>query len=107
MSSGGIKIQLEQVEEALRPLMPVRFALTSVPHPKFGEALVLLHEGDALPQEVVARMQALLPKYQQPKYIFAVDAIPQTGTGKISRAACRELARCSWSLEVFKKDSLR
>lgn len=107
VSSGGIKIQLEQVEEALRPLMPVRFALTSVPHPKFGEALVLLHEGDALPQEVVARMQALLPKYQQPKYIFAVDAIPLTGTGKISRAACRELARCSWSLEVFKKDSLR
>ena len=29
VSSGGIKIQLEQVEEALRPLMPVRFALTS------------------------------------------------------------------------------
>lgn len=94
INSGGIKIQIEAVEKVLRPLISANFALTAVPHPKFGEALVLLVEGadeddgNRL-RETIGRH---LPPYHVPKHILAVDRIPQTGTGKISRAECRRLA---------------
>lgn len=93
INSGGIKIQIESVENELRPLISVNFALTSVPHPKFGEAAVLLVEG---PETLAASLRETigrkLPKYRQPKYILAVDRIPHTGNSKISRAECRRLA---------------
>jgi len=37
-------------------------------------------------------MAKLLSPYQMPKKIIVVDAIPQTGSGKISRARVKELA---------------
>lgn len=94
INSGGIKIQIESVEKALRPLISANFALTAVPHPKFGEALVLLVEGAGEDEDdrLRERMERHLPPYHVPKHILAVDRIPLTGTGKISRAECRRLA---------------
>ena len=89
INSGGIKIQTESVEEALHSIITCNFAITSVPHPKFGEAIVLLMEKN---EEDEPQIKEQLPKYQQPKYIWQIDAIPFTGSGKIDRAACRELA---------------
>jgi acyl-coenzyme A synthetase/AMP-(fatty) acid ligase len=37
-------------------------------------------------------MAKLLSPYQMPKKIILVDAIPQTGSGKISRTKVKELA---------------
>ena len=87
INSGGIKIQAESVEEALRPIISTSFAITSVPDPKFGEAIVLLITDASLPP-----MPEDLPKYQHPKHTLTVDAIPLTGSGKIDRVACRKLA---------------
>lgn len=92
VNSGGIKIQIEEVEEALRLVIPATFALTSVPHPALGEALVLLVEKDIDPDRLAAPIASLLPKYRRPKYIRQVDAIPLTGSGKTDRKACRSLA---------------
>lgn len=123
INSGGVKVQIERVEEVLRPMIQTNFVLTSVPDPKFGEAIIMLIEkkragNDLLPYEggdcSLMREEAVplcgrrvlpyadggcsltgidtLPKYQRPKYVFEVDAIPLTGSGKIDRAACRKLA---------------
>lgn len=92
INSGGIKIQIEEVEEALRSIISVTFAITAVPHPKFGEAIVLLIESESLKSEIQTQMEYLLPKYQQPKFIRTVSHIPLTGSGKTDRKACRELA---------------
>lgn len=92
VNSGGIKIQIEEVEEALRPAIPVAFALTAVPHPALGEALVLLVEKGIDADGLAAPVASLLPKYRRPKYIRQVDAIPLTGSGKTDRKACRSLA---------------
>lgn len=124
INSGGVKIQTESVEEALRSIISTTFAITSVPHPKFGEAIVLLIEKEALREEETfpsgkasqavpdrdnlsdplsirckSRKESLeadiartLEKYRRPKYIVEVDAVPQTGSGKINRAECRKLA---------------
>lgn len=92
INSGGIKIQIEEVEEALRSIISVTFAITAVPHPKFGEAIVLLVEGATGIKAWEEQISSLLPKYQQPKYICEVAAIPLTGSGKTDRKACKTLA---------------
>lgn len=92
INSGGIKICPEQVEEVISGILKRRFVLTSVPDLKFGEITVLMVEGnDAVPDDVIANMKKLLPKYHFPKHIIYVDAVPLAGNGKIARQACREL----------------
>ncbi|RHO70558.1 O-succinylbenzoic acid--CoA ligase [Parabacteroides sp. AF48-14] len=92
INSGGIKIQIESVEEALRPVISTNFAITSVPDPKFGEAVVLLVEETEPARKFLADTLETIPKYQRPKHVLQVETIPLTGSGKIDRAACRKLA---------------
>ena len=90
INSGGVKIQAEEVEEALRSVIAGNFAITSVPHPKFGEAVVLLiSQNQTISPD---QINILLPAFQRPKYIFKTEMIPLTPTGKIDRKACRKLA---------------
>ena len=42
INSGGIKIQIEEVEERLRPYLDLPYAITAAPDPRLGEAVVLL-----------------------------------------------------------------
>jgi acyl-CoA synthetase (AMP-forming)/AMP-acid ligase II len=90
INSGGIKIQAEEIEEKLRSVITGNFTVTSVPHPKFGEAVVLLisQEQTISPEHI----NVLLPAFQRPKYILKTETVPLTPTGKIDRKACRELA---------------
>lgn len=92
INTGGIKVQIECVEEILRSIISVTFAITAIPHPGLGEAIVLLVENMANPEDLSVKIASLLPKYQQPKYIRTVEAIPLTGSGKTDRKACRLLA---------------
>jgi o-succinylbenzoate synthase len=93
INSGGIKLQIESLEEKLRPLIPVPFAITSVPDPKLGEALVLLIEKGARTDKLEEKLSSVLSKYERPRVIFEVNSIPLAGNGKINRSACRELTR--------------
>lgn len=94
--SGGIKMQIESMEKLLRSNISFNFAITAVPDPKFGEAVVLLVESAGkeidLSESTQQQWFANLPKYQHPKHVIVVEAIPMTGTGKIDRASCRQLA---------------
>lgn len=104
INSGGIKIQTEVVEEALHPVISVKFAITSVQHPKFGEAIVLLiedKEKKVEPAGLQSRIDNVLPKYQRPKYIIEVETLPLTGSGKIDRKACRALAQSRMELNII------
>ncbi len=92
INTGGIKVQIESIEETLRLIISVTFAITAIPHPGLGEAIVLLVEKTTDTDSLPDRIASLLPKYQQPKYIRQVDAIPLTGSGKTDRKACRQLA---------------
>ncbi|WP_455628048.1 AMP-binding protein [Parabacteroides chinchillae] len=89
VNSGGVKIQIEQVEKALNSIISCNFAITSIPDPKFGEVLILLIEKE---EDIAQHIKEILPKYQQPKRIYKVESIPYTGNGKINRPECRKLA---------------
>ena len=88
--SGGVKIQMEEVERLLRPYLASPYLITKRRDEKFGEIVVLLTEGDASEAENVCRQY--LPKHWQPRCYLHVDSIPLTGTGKPARAEAQMLA---------------
>jgi len=90
--SGGLKLQIEEIEALLHPLIPMPFAITSQPDPQLGEAVVLVLESTSLPaSETLQEWFACLPKYWHPRHTQCIDKIPLTESGKIKRKAVKEL----------------
>ena len=87
--SGGIKIQIEEVERQLKPHMRVPYIITKRRDEKFGEVVVLLTEGDTA--EAKAICEAQLQKYHQPKDYVHVAQIPLTETGKPARQKAQDI----------------
>jgi len=85
--SGGLKIQAEEVERLLRPHMRVPYLITKRPDEKFGEAVVLLTEGET--DAALAICKQVLPRYWQPRAYIHIDHIPMTATGKPARHEAR------------------
>ena len=88
--SGGIKIQIEEVEALLLSYARVPFIMTKRKDPKFGEALVMLTEGTAEDAETLCRR--LLPKHWQPRRYLHIDHVPLTETGKPARSQAQRIA---------------
>ncbi|GHT29339.1 hypothetical protein AGMMS49574_05820 [Bacteroidia bacterium] len=92
INTGGIKIQIETLEEKIRPLFGnIPFAITLALDPKFGEVIVLLVEEGVDMDQLQKGLNSILPKYEQPRYIRKVVSIPLTESGKINRPACKRL----------------
>lgn len=94
VNSGGVKIHLEKVEEMIRRVLPLPFALTSIPDDILGERLVMLiekHSDIDLPM-IKEEIKGVLPSIQTPKEIYLITSIPMTETDKINRKACKEIA---------------
>lgn len=97
--SGGVKIQIEEVERMLRPHLPFPAMITRRRDAKFGEVVVLLIQSPGgstspsgnvtLPSDNIALAQSVcrrvLPRYWQPKHYAAVASLPMTETGKPAR----------------------
>ena len=92
VNSGGIKIQIEAIEAVLRPHIGYPFAVTSVPDPKLGEALVLLITPASDPATAHEICSQHLPRLEQPKHIIVVKQIPLTRSGKTNRKAAKKIA---------------
>lgn len=103
--SGGVKIQLEDVEARLRPSLHVPFVATAVGDAKYGEALTLLVQSPAPPVDELQRLcAASLPPYHRPKHYLQVNQLPTTGSGKPARKTARQLAE--QLLKTAEKSSL-
>lgn len=91
--SGGIKIQMEEVERLLKPHVNIGFVITKRHDPLLGEAVTLLYEGDkALTKEIEDACRKALPRHWHPRYIMPIDRIPMTETGKPARATIAMMA---------------
>ena len=96
--SGGIKIQIEELERLLKPHIPVPFMVTKVKDEKFGEVGVLLisratDSQSISPSSFLLPPSSSLPNYWSPRHILFVDHLPMTATGKPARKEAEELAR--------------
>lgn len=94
IDSGGIKIQIEEVERLLHAHLPIPYMITKVPDPQFGEAVVLLYESSTHPQAEIRRIcEQVLPHYWCPKHYLCVTSLPLTETKKPARKQAENMAR--------------
>lgn len=97
INTGGVKVQIEQIETLLKPRLTFDIQITGVPDPKFGERIVLLAEtGENLndrQRNLLEEAFNSLPPYWRPKETIPVPSLPKTGSGKPDRATARRIAR--------------
>lgn len=68
-------------------------AVSGIPDPAKGEALVLLTVREVTPEALREKLTAAgLPNLWVPKLVYRVETIPVLGTGKMDLKACRQLA---------------
>ncbi len=90
--SGGIKLQIEEIEAHLQAFTTIPFMITKRPDARLGETVVLL----AAPEDIETlrtACKAHLTKYEQPRMFIAVDQLPYTETGKPARAEAFRIAQ--------------
>jgi O-succinylbenzoic acid--CoA ligase len=90
--SGGIKIQMEEVERLLRPHLSYPYMITRAKDERLGETVVLMIEGGNT-EEVKKLCEKVLPRYWQPRRFVTVDHLPLTETGKPARAEAERIVR--------------
>lgn len=106
INSGGVKIQMEELERLMRPFLTMPYMVTKRKSEKFGEIVVLMveKEGDdegatveeksELPilQAIHKLLHRALPRYWEPRLYLSVDRIPMTETRKPNRALAQRMA---------------
>lgn len=94
INTGGEKVFVEEVEEALKRLDGVDDAMVfGLPDPKWGSVVTALIEGDA-PDDAVLRAQLSqdLAPYKQPRVMVRVKAMPRHASGKSDYRSGMEIA---------------
>lgn len=92
----GVRIELEEVEHALRRVTPALESAIAVVQ-QDGDAedtralVVFVTPGRLHPDRLRAALAAELPAHSVPARIHALDALPRTPTGKLDRQALRDL----------------
>jgi o-succinylbenzoate---CoA ligase len=99
INSGGIKIQIEELESKVEKVFSSsgikrRFLISSLPHAELGESILLILEGKKSAEEekvILEKLKASLQKFEAPKTIKFIDQFKMTETGKIDRKNLSEL----------------
>ncbi len=91
--SGGIKLQLEEIEQKIKTVVSFPFMLTSVPDNKLGEALVMLYHGQQTAADILQTIAPALSPYEQPRHILPTNKLPYTQTNKPARNQAKALAK--------------
>ncbi len=90
--SGGENVYPAEVERILQEYPEVsQVCVIGLPHPEWGQqvtaVIVSRSPGQFDEGDLLAFSRTQLAGYKQPKVIFIVDQLPQTGSGKINRRA--------------------
>jgi O-succinylbenzoic acid--CoA ligase len=95
INSGGIKIQLEELESEIEQILldleiNCQFAISPIPDERLGQKIILFLEldkvnADRLIPKLIMRMLRTLGKYKTPKEINDIPKFPLTASGKIDR----------------------
>ncbi len=97
INSGGVKIMPEEIEQSIAVLFTKTFCISSIPHKKLGEAVVLVVEAEMLSEDekskTLDQIEKLVHPYAMPKCIFTLTPFPKTDTGKIVRRALRKMIK--------------
>ncbi len=92
INSGGLKIQAEALEDHLHAATGLTLVAVPHAHPELGQCVAVLWEGDPAAGASLQAAAATLPRHHRPRLLQHLHELPRTATGKIARAACRDLA---------------
>ena len=93
INSGGIKIQAEELENALTAATGLELIALPLPHTVLGQCPVILWEGPTSAEAALRRAGEQLPRYHHPTAYIRLTPLPRTESGKISRARCAQWLR--------------
>ncbi|WP_018119263.1 o-succinylbenzoate--CoA ligase [Corynebacterium mastitidis] len=86
IDSGGLKIHPEVLEHHLREVPGVaEVCVVGLPDARLGQAIAAAYTGEAEPGDLIEALD-FLPRWQLPRHLRRVDALPRTGSGKVHRA---------------------
>lgn len=86
INSGGVKIFPEVVEQKLEGVVDVPFIISSLPHDKLGQQVILITEGEITQsQQLLFRIQNRVSKFEMPISIYSVKKFSRTESGKVRR----------------------
>lgn len=90
INTGGIKIQIEAIEEKLSQIIDFDFNISSIEDPILGEKIVIIANKRISCDELI-KYKEFLPKYWAPKESFYTQVIPKTLSGKPARSQIKNL----------------
>lgn len=91
INSGGIKLQIESIEDKINMILKGRnfeenFFLAKLPDEKLGEALAFYFEGsESLKSGILQLLKKELLKYEVPRYFIFCQNFNYTASGKIDK----------------------
>ncbi|MFI1414762.1 amino acid adenylation domain-containing protein [Streptomyces sp. NPDC020707] len=83
----GVRVELGEIEDALRRAPGVRDAVADVRTVGAARSLVGYTVGDDDPDRTLAALRAELPDVMVPRFLVALDSVPLNANGKVDRAA--------------------
>lgn len=86
INSGGRKIVVEQLEQAIAGHLTQPFYIRGRADDKWGTAVELVVEGQADIDAIDAQLSKLNLGFQHPKFITVVEQLPRTANGKLRRS---------------------
>jgi len=94
IQSGGATVYATEVESCVRELAGVAdVAAFGVPHSRWGEAVavavVRVDDGQLGEEEVLAHGAARLSGFKKPRFVYFVDSLPRTRSGKVQKDELR------------------
>lgn len=84
INSGGIKLIPERIEKKLSSILSGDFFVAGIRDERLGQKLVLVVEGEAVP-DLSSRIRQVLSAYEIPKEIIYTENFIRTDTQKINR----------------------
>ena len=87
INSGGLKLHPEQLEQHILRVPGVEAAcVVGIPDPRLGQMIVAAYSGWASRADILEALDDL-PRWQVPKDLRRLDALPTIGPGKVDRQA--------------------
>ena len=87
INSGGLKLHPEQLEQHILRVPGVEAAcVVGIPDPRLGQMIVAAYSGWASRADILEALDNL-PRWQVPKDLRRLDALPTIGPGKVDRQA--------------------
>ncbi len=81
INCGGVKIQPEAIEQKIGLFFKKPFLISSIKNKKWGESLVLVSE-EKMENDILSKINKLLPPSQQIHHCTTLTEIPQTSSSK-------------------------